>query len=149
MQTQTANIGAFQVEKQAEVGVAGANAIGQMGASGASDANLGGSDGLNMVAIMVGMAVGNAVGQNIASNMSNLMNGTLPPPIPAVMYHVAVNGHETEPFDMITLQQMKILGQLTSESLVWKQGMADWVLAGTVNELKPLFEDIIPPQLPK
>ena len=30
-QTQTANIGAFQVEKQAEVGIAGAEALGQMG----------------------------------------------------------------------------------------------------------------------
>ena len=41
-QTQTANIGAFQVEKQAEVGVAGAQALGQMGAAGAGDVNLGG-----------------------------------------------------------------------------------------------------------
>ena len=37
-QTQTANLGAFQVEKQAEVGVAGAQALGQMGANGAGDA---------------------------------------------------------------------------------------------------------------
>lgn len=33
-QTQSSNIGAFQVEKQAEVGVAGAEALGQMGANG-------------------------------------------------------------------------------------------------------------------
>ncbi len=36
-QTQSVNIGAFQVEKQAEVGVAGANALGQMGSNGAGD----------------------------------------------------------------------------------------------------------------
>ena len=36
-QTQSANIGAFQVEKQAEVGVAGAQALGQMGAIGAGE----------------------------------------------------------------------------------------------------------------
>ena len=42
-QTQSANIGAFQVEKQAEVGVAGANALGQMGANGAGSVDLGGN----------------------------------------------------------------------------------------------------------
>lgn len=68
-QTQTANIGAFQEEKQAEVGVAGAEALGQMGANGASDINLGGGGegtGFNMAAMMASMAVGGAVGQNIA-----------------------------------------------------------------------------------
>ena len=75
-QTQTANIGAFQVEKQAEVGVAGAQALGQMGANGAGDANLGGSgEGFNMAAMMASMAVGGAVGQNIAGAMNNMMGG--------------------------------------------------------------------------
>ena len=95
-QTQTANIGAFQVEKQAEVGVAGAQALGQMGASGAGDVNLGGSgDGFNMAAMMASMAVGGAVGQNIAGAMNNMMGGinqqampgAVPPPIPTVAYH--------------------------------------------------------------
>ena len=60
-QTQTANIGAFQVEKQAEVGVAGAKALGQMGTNGAGDINLGGGGdgtGFNMAAVMASMAVG-------------------------------------------------------------------------------------------
>ena len=35
MHTRTANIGAYQVEKQVEVGVAGAEALGQMGVNGA------------------------------------------------------------------------------------------------------------------
>ena len=66
-QAQTANIGAFQVEKQAEVGVAGAKALGQMGTNGAGDINLGGSGdgtGFNMAAVMASMAVGGAVGHN-------------------------------------------------------------------------------------
>ena len=76
--TQSANIGAFQVEKQAEVGVAGANALGQMGANGTGDINLGGNgggDGFNMAAMMASMAVGGAVGQNIAGSMNNMMSG--------------------------------------------------------------------------
>ena len=153
-QTQTANIGAFQVEKQAEVGVAGAQALGQMGANGAGDVSLGGSgEGFNMAAMMASMAVGGAVGQNIAGAMNNMMGGinqqttpgAVPPPIPAVAYHVAVNGQATGPFDISVLTQMAAAGQLTADSLVWKNGMAQWVKAGTVDELKNLFTNVMPP----
>ena len=153
-QTQTANIGAFQVEKQAEVGVAGAQALGQMGANGAGDVNLGGSgDGFNMAAMMASMAVGGAVGQNIAGAMNNMMGGinqqatpgAMPPPIPTVAYHVAVNGQATGPFDISVLTQMAAAGQLTADSLVWKNGMAQWAKAGTVDELKNLFTNVMPP----
>lgn len=153
-QTQTANIGVFQVEKQAEVGVAGAQALGQMGANGAGDVSLGGSgEGFNMAAMMASMAVGGAVGQNIAGAMNNMMGGinqqitpgAVPPPIPAVAYHVAVNGQATGPFDLSVLTQMAAAGQLTADSLVWKNGMAQWAKAGTVDELKNLFANAMPP----
>ena len=152
-QTQTANIGAFQVEKQAEVGVAGAQALGQMGANGAGDVNLGGGgDGFNMAAMMASMAVGGAVGQNIAGTMNNMMSGmgqaaqpgAVPPPIPVIAYHVAVNGQATGPFDLSTLAQMASNGQLTADSLVWKSGMVQWAKAGTIDELKNVFSAIPP-----
>ena len=151
-QTQTANLGAFQVEKQAEVGVAGANALGQMGAKGAGDVNLGGGDGFNMAAMMASMAVGGAVGQNIAGAMNNMMgginqpvqSGTTPPPIPTVGYHIAINGQAAGPFDIPALTQMVAAGQLTSDSLVWKNGMVQWKKAGTVDELKNLFSSMPP-----
>lgn len=58
-QTQSANLGAFQVEKQAEVGVAGAEALGKMGSNGAGDVSLGGGGeggmGFNPTAMMAGM----------------------------------------------------------------------------------------------
>ena len=155
-QTQTANIGAFPVEKQAEVGVAGAQALGQMGANGAGDVNIGGGGdgtGFNMAAMMASMAVGGAVGQNIAGAMNNMMGGinqqttpgAVPPPIPTVAYHVAVNGQATGPFDISVLAQMATAGQLTADSLVWKNGMAQWAKAGAVDELKNLFANTMPP----
>ena len=154
--TQTANIGAFQVEKQAEVGVAGAEALGQMGANGAGDINLGGGgdgSGFNMAAMMASMAVGGAVGQNIAGSMNNMMSGvnqpvqpgTTPPPIPTIAYNVAVNGQATGPFDLNVLKQMVTTGQFTVDSLVWKQGMTQWQKAGTVDELKEVFANAMPP----
>ena len=153
-QTQSVNIGAFQVEKQAEVGVAGANALGQMGANGAGSVDLGGGNaGFNPAAMMASMAVGGVVGQNIAGAMGNMMGGinqqatpgAVPPPIPAVAYHVVVNGQAAGPFDMTTLQQMAMSGQLTADSLVWTAGMAQWEKAGSINELKALIIPPIPP----
>lgn len=148
--TQSANLGAFQIEKQAEVGVAGAEALGKMGANGAGGVDLGGSTGFNPAAMMAGMALGGAVGQNIASTMNGAMSGinnpgTVPPPIPTIAYHVAVNGQAAGPYDISTLAQMVTAGQLTADSLVWKNGMAQWAKAGSVDELKNLFANVMPP----
>ncbi len=159
-QTQTANISAFQVEKQAEVGVAGAEALGQMGANGAGNVNLGsngGGDGFNMAAMMASMAVGSAVGQNIAGTMNDMMGGvgqaakpgTVPPPLPTATYHVAINGQAAGPFDLSALTQMAVVGQLTADSLVWKNGMVQWEKAGTMDDLKGLFTNAIPPVPPQ
>ncbi len=163
--TQSENLAAFQTEKQAEVGVAGAEALGEMGANGAGDVDFAGEGGgnggggVNMAGMMASMAVGGAVGQNIAGAMNNMMNGANqptqpgnnPPPIPNAAYHVAVNGQAVGPYDLNTLRQMASAGQLTKESLVWQSGMPDWVQAGTVEELKPLFDTVppIPPTPPE
>lgn len=153
-QTQSSNIGAFQIEKQAEVGVAGAQALGQMGANDAGSVNLGGdSTGFNPAAMMAGMAVGGAVGQNIAGTMNNMMQGTnqtamgnvAPPPALTVTYNVAVNGQATGPFDINILKQMTIAGQFKPNSLVWKPGMETWLRADAVEDLKDLFNNVMPP----
>lgn len=152
-QTQTANLGAFQTEKQAEVGIAGAEALGQMGTRGAGDVSLGGGGvGFNPAAMMAGMAVGGAVGQNIAGTMSSMTGGVnqaaqppaVPPPIPTVSYHVAINGQAAGPFELSVLTQMATVGQLTADSLVWKNGMAQWEKAGTIDELNAVFASIPP-----
>ena len=154
-QTQTANIGAFQVEKQTEVGIAGAESLGHMGENGAGGVDLGnGGTGFNPAAMMAGMAVGGAVGQNIAGIMNNSMaganqaapSGATPPPIPIVAYHIAVNGQATGPYDLNMLRQMATAGQLNADSLVWKNGMSEWAKAGTIDELKSIF--VVMPPIP-
>ncbi len=143
-QAQSANLGAYQVEKQAEVGVAGAEALGQMGANNAGGVDLGGgSMGFNPAAMMASMAVGGAVGQNIASVMNGVLSGNgsvaTPPPIPTIAYNVAKDGNPTGPYDISKLAEMVSSGELLPDSLVWKQGMATWEKANTVDELKGLF----------
>ena len=152
-QTQTVNIGAFQVEKQADVGIAGAQALGQMGENGTGNVNLGGSaDGFNMAAMMASMTIGSAVGRNIANAMNPMTGsmgqstpaGVTPPPIPPVAYYVAVNSKAIGPFELSILAQMASSGQLTADSLVWKNGMSQWEKAKAVDELKGLFS-VMPP----
>lgn len=152
--TQSTNIGAFQIEKQAEVGVAGANALGQMGENGAGNINLGdgGLSGFNPAAMMASMAVGGVVGNNIAGAVNNIIGGinqpiqsnVAPPPIPTSSYYIAVNGKPTGPFNIPTLTQMATSGQFTANDLVWKNGMEEWQKAAIVDELKSLFNPIPP-----
>lgn len=147
MQTRTANFAVYQTGKQAEVGVAGANAFGQMNAKGAGNVDLGGM-GFNPAAVAASVAMGQA----FADMMNNAMTGvnqpvqpgTVPPPIPTVAYHVAINGQAVGPFDMVTLQQMAANGQLTASSLVWTSGMAQWAKAGSVGDLAGLFPPVPP-----
>lgn len=149
MDTRTQNIGAYQIEKQVEVGVAGAEALGQMGANGAGSVNLGnGGAGFNPASMMASIAVGSVVGRQVANTMESSMGGInnpTPPPVPQTTYFVAVDGKQTGPYDMATLQQMIASGNLVKDSYVWKQGMASWEFAKNVDEIAKFF----PPEIPK
>lgn len=63
---------------------------------------------------------------------------------PQVSYMLAVNGQQAGPYNWAQLQQLVQQGQLTQQSYVWTQGMANWALAGQVQELMPLFQGIAP-----
>lgn len=158
LQNESANLSAFQLEKQAEVGVEGAKAFGQMGANGAGNLNLGGGLGMNPAGMMAGMAMGSAIGQNIAGMVGGMMNGMnqqVPPqannvpPVPGnESYHLVVNGTATGPYTVSVLSTMAANGQFTKESLVWKSGMANWQAAGSIPELAVLFAGTVPPVPP-
>lgn len=158
LQNETANLSAFQLEKQAEVGVEGAKAFGQMGENGAGNLNLGGGLGMNPAGMMAGMAMGSAIGQNMAGMVGGMMNGMnqqVPPqannvpPVPGNdSYHLAVNGTSTGPYTLSVLSTMAANGQFTKESLVWKSGMANWQAAGSISELAGLFAGTVPPVPP-
>ena len=151
MQTESNNIGAFSIEKQAEVLKAGAESLGQMG-----NMNMGthdGNGGINPAGMMTGMMMGGAMGQQMAGMMNAMgqnMQGAMntPPPIPNVQYHISVNGSQAGPFNMQQLAQMAQGGQLTPQTYVWKQGMPNWEFAGNVPELASLFVPPAPGSMP-
>ncbi len=112
----------------------------------------GGSEAMNMG---MGFAMGNQMTQAMsrsaqpqAPQAAAPAAPAAPPPIPtAVQYHVALDGQTSGPLPMATLQQQAQSGQLTRETLVWKEGMAQWTKAGDVTELASLFS-AVPPPLP-
>lgn len=67
--------------------------------------------------------------------------------VPQVQYYIGINGQQYGPCDWNKLQQLVQQGQLTQQSYVWKNGMAQWEFAGNVAELAPLFQDTAP-QMP-
>ena len=139
LQTETNFMGAHALDQQTEVLKTGAQSLGQMGSM-----NMGGGGGSNPAGMMTGMMMGGAMGQqmagmvnNMGQQMQNAMN--TPPPIPNVQYHVSVNGMQMGPFNMQQLQQMAQSGQLTPQTYVWKQGMANWDFVCNIPELASLF----------
>lgn len=67
--------------------------------------------------------------------------------IPQVQYYIGINGQQYGPCDWNKLQQLVQQGQITLQSYVWKNGMAQWEFAGNVAELAPLFQGTAP-QMP-
>ncbi len=150
LQSETNFLGAHSIDKQAEVLKAAAESLGQMGTM-----NMGNGDGggLNPAGMMTGMMMGGAMGQQMAGMMSQMgqaVQGGLntPPPMPNVQYFTAVNGQQAGPFTMQQLQVLVGNGQLTKQTYVWKQGMANWDFAENVPEVATLFGTNTPPPPP-
>ena len=150
--TETQNISAHQLNQQTEVAKKAAESMGKMG-SGGSGGSGGGGGMMDPGSMMASMAMGGAVGSGMAGAVGGMMQGMneqkqTPPPPPQVQYNISVNGQQSGPFGWQQLQQMVQSGQITKDTYVWKQGMANWELAGNVQELSSLFGAVPPPPPP-
>ncbi len=118
-----------------------ANAIGDM-------ANNPGGGG-NMMGMFAGVNMGQTMGAAMQQGaQSPQQPGAVPPPLPqAAQWYAAQNGQQVGPFDQNGLAQRIQAGQITRETLLWKQGMAAWTAAGQIPEVANLF-GAVPPPLP-
>jgi hypothetical protein len=104
---------------------------------------------------MAGGGMGMGMGFAMANQMGQAMNqgqnqqqAPAPPPLPTqASFYVAIDGKQAGPFDMAALQQYAQQGKIDRDTLVWKQGMANWTPAGKVDEMSSLF-GAAPPPLP-
>jgi len=100
-----------------------------------------------MAAAGLGAGLGYAMAGQISQSMQGQQAG--PPPLPATpAYYAAINNQQAGPFDLSGMQEKVRAGQITRQTLVWKQGMAGWAPAGSVAELAGMFAPE-PPPLPK
>lgn len=102
----------------------------------------------------IGMGMGFAMANQMAGmfnqqqNQQNQNQQVPPPPPGQILYYVAVNGQQTGPYNLQQLSQMAQQGSFNAQTLVWKQGMAQWTQAGTVYELSQVFQQVPPPPPP-
>ena len=146
------------LDKRTQMGVLGnldqytklqaANAIGD-----AAKNPGGGGEGL-------GLGVGVALGQQVAGALGGFGGGGAqaaqpaaapagPPPLPgaAQPLYLGINGQQVGPVNIADLPARIASGELTRDTLVWRQGMAQWVAASTLPEVNALF-GATPPPLP-
>lgn len=71
-----------------------------------------------------------------------------PPPPPMAQFYLFVNNQQVGPIPTQQLPQYAQAGQLTPETLVWKEGMPQWAAAKSVPELQQLFAPQGPPPPP-
>lgn len=94
--------------------------------------------GLGMGAAMAGQAT-NMLQQN------QQQQATPPPLLGNTLYYVALEGKQAGPFTQEQLQQMFSGGTVKRETMIWKQGMAEWAQAQAVTELADMFNNTPPP----
>lgn len=96
---------------------------------------------------MMGVVLGQGLGGAVAGNMQQAQQpGAVPPPIPqAAAFFLVINGQQAGPFGVSDLAGRAARGEITRETLVWRQGMANWTPASQVGELATVFVTPPPP----
>lgn len=96
----------------------------------------------------MGFAMANQMGKAVSGQQDQDSSAT-PPPIPKSMqFYAVLGGQQAGPFDISMLQKHVHSGQLTKETLIWRDGISDWIPAEQVEELKNLFGNATPPPVP-
>jgi membrane protease subunit (stomatin/prohibitin family) len=117
--------------------------------------NEGGTAGAGMgmgMGFVLAQQMGNMMGQSAPQQpfaVQPQQTAAVPPPMPAqVLYHYAVNGQTAGPVTFDKLKELFASRTINKDSLVWKQGMANWAALKDLEELKAFLGGNIPPPLP-
>jgi membrane protease subunit (stomatin/prohibitin family) len=104
----------------------------------------------------MGQAFAGVAGQSMAGSAGASVGGPgVPPPMggaaaPTFPFFLAINGQQAGPFEFVLLRSKVISGDLKPETLVWRQGMANWTPARDVPELASVLSGGgTPPPMPR
>jgi len=100
-------------------------------------------------AVGVGIAMAGQLANTVASVMHpgappSAPGSSAPPPVPPPIpqspgFFIAVGGQPKGPFDVAALRAHLAETPLSADTLVWREGMAQWAPASTVPDLAALF----------
>lgn len=101
----------------------------------------------------MGMGMGFAMAQQMGTmfggqqqTQQQAASGAMPPPLPQqTQYFYAVNGQQAGPVTMDVLANLFASNTINAETLVWKQGMANWAALNSVVELQSILGSTPPP----
>jgi membrane protease subunit (stomatin/prohibitin family) len=114
------------LDKRSQMGLVGdlnqytrfqtANAIGDM----AKNPDGGG----NMMGVLAGVGMGNVVTGAMQQSTGQIQAPSAgPPPLPREQWYAGINGKQVGPLTIEQLQNLIQQGEITRETLLWKQGM--------------------------
>jgi len=112
----------------------------------------------NTMGAGMGLGLGFGMG-NQMGNMANQMNvgqnqqsqspqTPPPPPNQNIQYFVLINNQQNGPHSIDSIKLLISQGQVTQDTLVWKEGMAEWGNIMEQSDLKLLFGAVPPPPPP-
>lgn len=116
----------------------------------------------NLMGAGMGLGMGVGIGGTMGSQMGSIgsqlntsenqaqeqQKSGSPPPPPGSSIYVLINNKQEGPFNLDHIKSLIQNGQITKETLVWKEGMAQWEEAAKMTELDQLFNSPTPPPPP-
>jgi len=103
------------------------------------------------IGLGMGFAMANQMGKMVAGTQAAQQTHD-PPPLPLEgtesAYYVGKDGRKAGPFSRDSITGYIRKGAITKETLIWKEGMAEWQAAEQLPEFQSLLKTV-PPPLPK
>lgn len=104
--------------------------------------------GGQMIGAGMGLGVGASIGGQMGAMAGNMVNTNpnTPPMPPQQTYFIYINGQQIGGQTIPMMQQYIMQGTVTRDTLVWTQGMPNWIPASQLPELANMF--MTPPPMP-
>ena len=96
----------------------------------------------------MGLGMGFAMANRMVQAPGMAAPGSVPPPPPQSVWHVAVGGQTQGPLNDAQLVQGIQSGQVTATTNVWSPALGNWTAAGQVPQLASYFAASTPPPPP-